>query len=99
MEKLRSHENDNFLNFFNIVQKYAEKKNSAFFLFCGEGNNFEAETLDGENLSGWLIPMDKVEEFGKLYHADADLDDWADYFLFAIWSGNKNNPTIEFKEY
>ena len=99
MKKLRSLENDKFLNFFDIVQKYASKKNSAFFLFCGEGNNFETETLDGEDLSGWLVPMDRLNEFEELYHADADLDDWADYFIFAIWSGDKNNPVIEFKEY
>lgn len=96
---LRTQEPKKFENFVELVQKEAAKNNSVFFCFCEEGNDYETEQLEGTDLSGWLIPADKVEEFEKLYHEWADLDDWAEFFLFAEWSGDKNDPTIEFKEY
>ena len=96
---LRTQETRKSENFIKHIQNFAEKKQSVFFVFCSEGNEFETEKFDGGNLSGWLIPMDKAEEFNALYREWDNLDDWADYFRFAIWSGDKNNPVIEFKEY
>ena len=96
---LRTQETRKTDHFIEYVQKFAAEKNSVFFVFCSEGKECETDEFLVEDLSGWLIPSDKVEEFEKLYHEWVDLDGWADYFLFAEWSGDKDNPIIEFKEY
>ncbi|MCI8387033.1 MAG: hypothetical protein HFE63_01020 [Clostridiales bacterium] len=96
MMGIRTLENDKFLQFFKLVQDKADSMNMVFFLFCGEGHSFEDDNLEGENLSGWLIPKDRADEFNqKFIEYDSDLDDWDDFFAFAEWKRSSNDIIID----
>lgn len=95
MQGLRGQESNKFYNFFKIVQDAAHKKGCVFFADAGDGHDFETTTLEGEDLSGWLIPKKKVSEFEPFWEKDDVSDDWSDFFGFAVWE-NENSPTIQF---
>ena len=100
MKGLRTQENDKFIRFFEMVQEQSAKQGCVFFLDCGEGCTFENDQIECENLSGWLIPTDKVDDFSKEFEKiDSDLDEWSEYIAFVKWdieSQNKNiNITIK----
>lgn len=94
---LKTQESDKFKLFFQIVQQTAAKNNCVFFLDAGDGRDFETETLEGEDLMGWLIPREKVSEFEPLWKEDAVSDEWTDFFTWAIWS-NDNGLTVKFEQ-
>lgn len=96
MKRLRTQESSKFLAFFAIVQDAAEKKGCEFFLDAGDGRDFETETLEGEDLMGWLIPKDKLPDFEKEWETGDVSDDWSDFYVWAIWE-NADNPTIKFE--
>jgi len=60
---LRTSESIRFERYFSIVQASAQKMNCVFFLDAGDGQEFETELLEGEDLMGWLIPMERVSAF------------------------------------
>ena len=94
---LRTQESKKFENYFALVQTEARKQNSVYFFDTGEGRDIETDTLEGEDLSGWLIPNEKAEAFEKEWKDFHNpLDEWNDYYTFAIWS-KPNNITITFK--
>lgn len=93
---LRTQETSKFEKYFLIVQETAKKKGCVFFFDTGDGGDFETETLEGEVLMGWLIPEDRVAEFEKLWKSWGMLDDWTDFYKWAIWD-NPDNPTIKFE--
>lgn len=95
MQGLRTQETNKFVKFFAIVQDAAEQKDCVFFLHAGDGRDFETETLEGEDLMGWLIPKEKVPDFEKEWNKDDVSDDWSDFFVWAIWE-NADNPEIKF---
>ena len=95
MQGLKTQESNKFINFFTIVQETASKQNCVFFLFAGDGRDFETETLEGEDLMGWLIPNSKVADFEKIWKSGEITDEWSKFFTFAIWE-NENEPTIKF---
>ena len=45
MQGLRTQENQKFKKFFEQVQNEAAKRNSIFFLDCGQGNIFENDFI------------------------------------------------------
>ena len=96
MQGLRTQETDKFEKFFSIVQDAARKQNRVFFLDSGDGHDFETDTLEGEDLMGWLIPKDFVSEFKKEWETGNVSDSWSDFFVWAIWE-NADNPTIKFE--
>ena len=99
MVGLRTCETDKFVRFFEIVQKAAMEKGCVFFLDSGENHIFENETMEYDDLSGWLIPSNKAPEFEKEYFKGGDpKDHWYDYYCFAVWE-NEKNPIIRFKWY
>jgi hypothetical protein len=97
MRGLRTQETNKFKRFFSIVQDAAQKKNSVFFLDAGDGNDFETDNLEGENLMGWLIPEEKLSDFEKEWNKGDVSDDWSDFYCWAIWE-NAENPKISFTE-
>lgn len=94
---LRTQEKSKFEKFFAIVQDAAKKKGCVFFLDAGDGRDFETKELEGEDLMGWLIPKEKVDDFEQEWKAGDVSDDWSDFFLWAIWN-NPKNPTIKFEQ-
>lgn len=96
-------ENEKFFSFFKILQEFAQKHGAIFFIDSGEGRELFTDTLEGENLSGWLIPINKADEFEKFWKSTSDNSTlfgtrWDDMFRFAIWSMDNGNLSIEFKE-
>ena len=93
MKGLRTQENDKFLNFWSIVQKEAEKMGGVFFLDCGEGNIYESDSIECEDLVGWLIPNDKTKEFEKLFLWQKNLDEWSSFLSSVTWE-NKGKISV-----
>ena len=93
MQGLRTQEGIKFERFFSLVEEEAKKKNAVFFLDSGEGNDFENNDMEGENLSGWLIQNNKTNEFETAYIDRADLSKWIDCYAWASWE-NKGGEII-----
>lgn len=93
---LRTQETSKFEKYFAIVQEAAKKKDCVFFLDAGDGRDFNTDTLEGEDLMGWLVPQDKVTEFVKEWENGNVSDDWSDFYKWAIWD-NPEKPTIKFE--
>ena len=98
MRGLRTQESEKFNRFFAVVQTEAKKQNAVFFADAGDGNDFATPTMEGENIMGWLIPTDKVEEFEPLWMKDEADDVWTDFFVWAIWSMDGDTVSIRFEE-
>lgn len=93
---LRTQETSKFEKYFVIVQEAAKKKDCVFFLDAGDGRDFNTDTLEGEDLMGWLVPQDKVSEFVKEWESGNVSDDWSDFYKWAVWD-NPEKPTIKFE--
>jgi len=96
MKGLKTQEKKKFKRFFKIVQREAERQNAVFFLEAGDGREFSTETLDGEDLQGWLIPQDRADEFQKQWINNNFTEDWDDFFGFAIWEKDGETVKIRF---
>ena len=95
MRGLRTQEGEKFERFFELVQKEALKYGGVFFLDSGEGHDFDNGFMEGENISGWLIPLEKADNFEKEYLKNYnDLEDWEEYFCWVEWE-NENNPKVK----
>ena len=97
MKGLRTQESDSFQRYFAIVESEAEKLDSVFFLDAGDGNDFKTETMEGEELMGWLVPNDKVAEFEPLWLNDKVDDSWIDFFCWAIWELAEGTVRVHFE--
>lgn len=96
MVGLRKQETSKFENFFAIVQNAAKKTDNVFFLDAGDGREFETDTLEGEDLMGWLVPKEKVSEFEREWDTGDVSDEWSDFYVWAKWE-NAHNPIIKFE--
>lgn len=69
------------------------------FLDCGEENCFEDDNIECENLTGWLIDIDKSNEFEVIFKSFSNIDDvWDDYLAFVAWHKNDdNNISVTFE--
>lgn len=70
-----------------------------FFLDCGEENCFEDDNIECENLTDWLIDIDKSNEFEVIFKSFSNIDDvWNDYLAFVAWHKNDdNNISVTFE--
>ncbi len=82
MRGLRTQENTKFKNFFSSVQQKALENKKVFFLDSGQGNEFSTDTIEGEDLCGWLIPEKVASVFEEKWKAFNALDEWEDYFVY-----------------
>ena len=98
MRGLRKQETEKFQCFFALIQAEAEKHDAVFFADAGDGHEFETATMEGENMMGWLIPTDKVEEFEPLWQASDVNDAWTEFFVWAIWAQDADRVVICFEE-
>lgn len=94
---LRTQETKKFINFMELIQKEAEKEDKVFFLEAGDGNEFETEEMEGEELTGWLIPSDKVEEFKSIWENEEIDDEWIDFFTFVDWEESNGEIKVSFR--
>lgn len=93
MQGLRTQEGAKFERFFSLVEKEAGKKDAVFFLDSGEGRDFESDEMEGENLSGWLVPNSEAKKFETAYMERADLSEWIDSYAWASWE-NKDGEIV-----
>ena len=97
MQGLRTQENQKFKKFFEQVQNEAAKRNSIFFLDCGQGNIFENDFIECEDMCGWLIPKSMAEEFTPLCVSNSNKQhDFDDYYIYVDYKVNDSNMEIKF---
>ena len=97
MRGLKTQESEKFNKFFSLVQESAKRKNAVFFLEAGDGRDFKTNTLEGEDLQGWLVPIERAVEFEKEWFIDSVGDKWEQFFCFAVWSKNEQSIEINFE--
>lgn len=83
--------------FFKLVQEAAKKQGCRFFMDAGEGREIQNDRIDGEDLSGWLIPFNKTDLFEPNWGKNTISDEWGEFFTFAIWEEHNGDITIKFK--
>lgn len=90
---------EKFERFFELVQREANKRNSVFFVNAGDGHEADIDTLTCEDLSGWLIPKERADEFEKIWvKENADTSKWdEEFFCFAVWTANEETVEISFE--
>lgn len=98
MVGLRTQESVKFNRFFELIQAEAKKRNAVFFADAGDGNEFETETMEGENMMGWLVPNDKTKEFEPIWKSSDVDDEWIEFFRWAVWSETDGKIKIKFDE-
>lgn len=78
------------LNFLSIVQRAAAEQGKLFYFWSHEGNDIFTDELDGGDMSGWLVPPERAEEFEAAWKVSDQLipDDLYDGFTIARWSGS-----------
>ena len=58
------------------------------------------ETVEGEDLFGWLIPMDRTTEFISEKSGNHFCEEkWERFEIFAIWKLENGTVTIHFQEF
>lgn len=96
MRGLRTQETKKFNAFFELVQKRAHERGAVFFLDSGDGDDFETETMEGENLQGWLVPQNKADEFESVWKIWNEDDEWVDFFCWAEWVTRRKEIDVRF---
>ena len=100
MRGLKTQESEKFQRFHELVQRQAEKQNGVWFGFAREGNEFETDQMEGENLSGWLIPKKDADEFESEWlkvQGMKGLEKWLRFFKWVEWQMDVDgNVTVEF---
>ena len=93
-------------NYIVLVNAEAAKHGATFYVNCGEGREFINRYYDGEDISGWLIPDDKNQEFeselatipkGRVLSAVVD-EKWDDYFCTATWGLDDEVIKVSFEK-
>lgn len=93
----RDNDDKEFCRFFEVVQQAASEQGCVFFLDTAECRMGTIGDIDCEELSGWLVPNEKVDDFKKVWEAWGDVDgDFNDLFCFTEWSDNNGAVRIEF---
>ena len=96
---LRTNESKKFVKYFEIVQATAQSKGCVYFLDTGDGRDFENEECEGEDLMGWLIPVDLVSAFEKEWNNFNVSDNWSEYYCWAIWNKQNSVLMVNFEVY
>jgi len=99
MQGLKTQEESGFCRFFELVQKSAAALGSVFFLNAGEGRDFEHDGMAGEDLSGWLIPFGRAEEFQVEWEEGKPSDRWLEFFRFVFWNTENGALRVDFKQF
>ena len=102
MRGLKTQESAQFNRFFQMIQDEAEKQDAVFFAFAGEGHELNLSNLEGEDMTGWLIPKNQLDSFEPEWSKDNSLvalEKWEEYFVWAEWSMQDKKVSISFKIY
>ena len=100
MVGLRTQESSKFESFFSLVQKAARNEEAIFFLDTGEGRDIILPDMEGEDLSGWLIPTALADSFQREWkNFNADLSGWYEYARLAVWQQSADTLQITFQAF
>jgi hypothetical protein len=99
MLELRTEENEAFQRFFELVRRAAAEQDALFFVYCGEGRELFTDTLEGENLSGWLIPKALTAQFLPAFQQGTVSEAWDDFLRLAIWRQSSTGIQITFHSF
>lgn len=93
-------ENPRYNKFWELIQKVAARENSKFFMDSGEGNELMTEEFEGEDFSGWLVPLNRVDIFKRNWsERNAHQEEWDKFYCYAEWKEENGFITIEFNRY
>lgn len=95
-ELLRTNESPEFTEFIEYVNLKANRLNCFYFLDCVDGNDIEYAGMQVADLCGWLIPIDKVEEFLPVWQSFKEDDTWIEYYTFVEWKRTDDDIEINF---
>lgn len=103
MRGLKTQESHKFNRFWELIQSAARKRDCVFFGYAGEGRDFETEDMEGEDFSGWLVPIQNADtferewkkDFGKLFQEKT----CEAKFTFAFWKEADGRISIVFENY
>lgn len=100
---LKTEEDERFKRFFEKVQEKARENGYIFYLYCGEGHEEHIGDMDAEDLSGWLIPIEKRNEFEPIWNKDRSGDEicvWDKYYRGEVWHiSPEGELIIEFEDW
>lgn len=99
MQGLKTQEESAFCRFFEVVQRHAATLGCVFFLDAGEGRDVSFEDMEGEDISGWLIPCEHTSAFQDEWDNMRPSDQWSSFFRFAVWRIENGTLMIDFKEF
>lgn len=99
MRELRTQENEKFERFFQIVRNEAQKQNCLFFVDCGEGREFFEADMEGEDLSGWLIPAEDAERFQPEFDSNEVSEKWDGFMKFLRWKRDNGKIQVQFEDF
>ena len=91
---LRTQESTNFNNFFDIVQKEAQRKNCIFFFDTQESVEQTIGNCECMNMSGWLIPSTMANDFLKPFERFENLDKWERFEAWVSWTNKQNKISV-----
>ncbi|MDO5017821.1 MAG: hypothetical protein Q4E02_00820 [Lagierella massiliensis] len=97
MKGLRTQESKDFVKFFEKVQKEANKKGFVFFMDFGECVDIKFKDMLIDELFGWNIPIEKSEEFEKLYLDRSIPKEWDKYCIWVLPEIKDNEIVINFE--
>lgn len=97
---LKTQESEKFKAFHNLIQEKANEQKMVWFLEAGDGHEFENEMMEGEDLSGWLIPKERSAMFEREWlktDGTQGLEKWLRFFKWVEWKmDDDGNVTVEF---
>lgn len=99
MRELRTQESKKFEHFFRLVRAEAQKQGCIFFVDCGEGREFILEDMEGEDLSGWLIPREDADRFQIEFDKNDVSEKWDDFMKSLCWKQLDEKISVTFEEF
>lgn len=104
MKGLRTQGDSDFNNFFKLVQEEANKRGKIYFLDTEQNHTLQLKDMYIADLSGWLLPLDKSNEFEKDYfaHKEWESSKWDDFYTWAEWdmeNHKEDKIKIDFNQY
>lgn len=98
MQGLRKQEDKGFEIFFEFVQKCAKDRNCVFFCDTAQGDEFSLNDMDGDSLTGWLIPTNEASGFEKSFLSGNINDDiWENNYVLVNWHIKDGTLSITFE--
>ena len=89
-------------NYTELLSVAATTLGCVFYGDCGEGHDLETDTVYYEDVSGWLIPVERREEFESTPGRNGSIwkdSKWDEFFVFAEWRKDGDDIKIDFKKY